>query len=604
MSTVGTSGGSGEFKGMSPSAALPDDRAASPPRRITETQINLRLALVALGLAAGVVAVVVLAPKGPPHLNPNMTFRTLPIVEGTSITYPGMSQDGEWVAYPAADGRGTWDLYFMNVNGGSARKVTSDSSVAISYVDVSPDGSRIVYCAYPSPMMDRLEVRVVSSHGGPNTLIAHDGNAARFSRDGRRVGYIVAPRYTASDHEELWSVGVDGKNIRREYVDSLGAQGRISFSWSPDAKSFAWIRSYPEGYQELFVISRGGVKEHQLTTDRKNIDEVFWTQQNNIVFSSNRGGNTNLWVVRASGGPPTQLTKGPGPDIGMRVSDDGKTLLYLQQQPVNRLWTVALDGTPPKPVTLQEERLGTPVLSADGQKIAIPLIDPDPIKLISHLVIMNRDGSDRRQLTSGDEVVFEPKWGPTGRRLAYLTRAATEPADSTRVFFVDEPGSSVPRPVATAQGFVWIDASTIMAIRKGVSYRVSVTNGAIEPASQDSITRISWPDRDYQLIEDGRAESQGLSLVRHGAGGQPETLKVISKTNPGLMSPDGRLISRYRSGGDIVLVDLPSLQERRLHNGPGPLALWGSGSMSWDRREMVFTDLRLISKLVLIENLR
>src|SRR5262249_29211807 len=122
----------------------------------------------------------------------------------------------------------------------------------------------------------------------------------------------VPPRFTTSDRTELWSVGVDGKDNRLEYVDSLGSRGRISFSWSPDGKSFAWIRSYPEGHQELFVVSRGGARERQLTFDRKNIDEVFWTLQNNIVYSSNRTGNSNLWMVRASGGPPVQITKGQG----------------------------------------------------------------------------------------------------------------------------------------------------------------------------------------------------------------------------------------------------------------------------------------------------
>src|SRR5262245_25505905 len=184
------------------------ERPTARSRPASETLGNLRLALLALAGIGVAVAVVVLAPKGPPHLNPNMTFRTLPIAEGTSITYPGMSQDGRWVAYPAADAHGTWDLYFMSMSGASPKKVTNDSSVAIAYVDMSADASHIVYCIYPTPMMARLEVRVVSSRGGRSTLIARDGNAARFSRDGRRVGYIVPPRFTTSDRTELWSVGV------------------------------------------------------------------------------------------------------------------------------------------------------------------------------------------------------------------------------------------------------------------------------------------------------------------------------------------------------------------------------------------------------------
>ena len=75
-------------------------------------------------------------------------------------------------------------------------------------------------------------------------------------------------------------------------------------------------------------------EERQLTFDKKNIDDVAWTRNGFIIFSSNRGGNTNLWVVPAEGGTPVQLTKGSGPDIGLSVSGDGQKLVYLQQQRV------------------------------------------------------------------------------------------------------------------------------------------------------------------------------------------------------------------------------------------------------------------------------
>ena len=70
------------------------------------------------------------------------------------------------------------------------------------------------------------------------------------------------------------------------------------------------------------MIPLAGGRERQLTHDGKNIDEVCWTRQGLIIFSSNRAGNTNLWAMRASGGPAVQITKGAGPDLGMRISAD------------------------------------------------------------------------------------------------------------------------------------------------------------------------------------------------------------------------------------------------------------------------------------------
>lgn len=70
-----------------------------------------------------------------PELNPNMTFRILQVFT-TQIGYPGLSPDGSWVAFPAADVNGKWDVYLMNTYGGESRRITSDSSGIIAAVDI------------------------------------------------------------------------------------------------------------------------------------------------------------------------------------------------------------------------------------------------------------------------------------------------------------------------------------------------------------------------------------------------------------------------------------------------------------------------------------
>ena len=63
-------------------------------------------------------AVFLLLPSHPSvELNPNMTQRLLDI-PFTQIGYPGLSADGNWAAFPAADARGKWDIYLMNTSGG------------------------------------------------------------------------------------------------------------------------------------------------------------------------------------------------------------------------------------------------------------------------------------------------------------------------------------------------------------------------------------------------------------------------------------------------------------------------------------------------------
>src|SRR6185503_12173863 len=104
----------------------------------------LWIGVAVIGAAAIVAGVFLLSKKSARELNPGMTTRVLQ-VPFTQISYPGLSPDGKWVAFPAADAGGKWDIYYMHSGEGEARRITLDSSEFSQQVaDISPDGSRIV----------------------------------------------------------------------------------------------------------------------------------------------------------------------------------------------------------------------------------------------------------------------------------------------------------------------------------------------------------------------------------------------------------------------------------------------------------------------------
>ena len=43
------------------------------------------------------------------------------------VSYASMSRDGNWIVFPAADDRGKFDVYMMNVSQGQPRRITHDS---------------------------------------------------------------------------------------------------------------------------------------------------------------------------------------------------------------------------------------------------------------------------------------------------------------------------------------------------------------------------------------------------------------------------------------------------------------------------------------------
>ena len=64
----------------------------------------------------------------------------------------------------------------------------------------------------------------------------------------------------------------------------------------------------------------------------------------------------------------------------MSVSRSGKTLLYLQQQPVGYLWTANIDGSSLRQISFDEREIWEPGISPDKKLIAFVMRDPDPLK--------------------------------------------------------------------------------------------------------------------------------------------------------------------------------------------------------------------------------
>jgi dipeptidyl aminopeptidase/acylaminoacyl peptidase len=377
--------------------------------------------------------------------------------------------------------------------------------------------------------------------------------------------------------------------------------GRVGFDWSPKGREVAWIRSYADGSQELFVVPLGGGAPRQLTHDHHNIDEVCWTRQDEILFSSNRGGNTNLWMVRATGGARVQVTKGAGPDIGMRISDDGQRLLYLQQQPVSRLWITNLVDPRPHEVPMDPVRLGTPALSADGTTIAVPVYDQDPIRPRAHLEIMNRDGSNRRRVTTGDDIVTAVQWASTGHRLLYAMTPAAGPFDSSAIMVTDAPGSDPGTAVAYGRPNGWMSDSSFIVNRAGKIYAVTLPSRHATLLTQDSVTTVPIPKRNFALVLDLRAATGGF-YVRSADG----SLHRFSKLDQPLVFAPRLEFALHPAGTDydhVVRVELPSLKQTPVR---GDLSSMRSGQVSigWDSRTIVYTEPRLTAKLVLIDHLR
>jgi Tol biopolymer transport system component len=101
-----------------------------------------------------------------------------------------VSQDGNWLVFPATDDQGKYDVYMMNVSQGQPRKVTNDSCNSIFYVSISPDASTIMYTRRRLPGQP-FEIVSVPSLGGRGKVIVERAQMAAWRPDGLRIDYLV-----------------------------------------------------------------------------------------------------------------------------------------------------------------------------------------------------------------------------------------------------------------------------------------------------------------------------------------------------------------------------------------------------------------------------
>ncbi|MBO0860409.1 MAG: PD40 domain-containing protein [Chloracidobacterium sp.] len=124
---------------------------------------------------------------------------------------------------------------------------------------------------------------------------------------------------------------------------------------------------------DLWIVSREGGAATRLTTgvgDETN--PVFSPDGAMIAFTGEYDGNTDVYVVPATGGSPKRLTWHPGADLVSGWTNDGKRVLFASSRNSHsgfpRLFTVGLDAGFPEEVPLPMAERGS--YSPDGAYIA------------------------------------------------------------------------------------------------------------------------------------------------------------------------------------------------------------------------------------------
>jgi TolB protein len=304
--------------------------------------------------------------------------------------------------------------------------VLASSCIALLGITPALSQSRRGDTAGPSAPVERhlRNIRQLTTAG--------ENAEAYFSPDGQQLIFQSNPGAsvpTACD--QMFVMKIDGSNRRQ-----LSKGGRTTCGYFfPDGKSILYASthlasmncpprpSYERGYvwpiyggYDIFRANPDGSNLRRLTTTPGYDAEATVGPDGRIVFTSVRDGDMEIYSMNADGGDVRRLTNRPGPDGGPWFSPDGQQIVFRGH-----------------PMTEPKE------LADYRSLLSQELWRPTTLEIF----VMNRDGSNLRQVTRLGGANFAPAWTTDGRRIIFASNSRDPRGRNFDIFLVNVDGSGL-----------------------------------------------------------------------------------------------------------------------------------------------------------------
>ena len=373
---------------------------------------------------------------------------------------PSWSPDGSQVAYARQIYQDThWESHIWVVNAdGTGKRQLTRGDVWDNDPAWSPDGTQLLFSRISATGRDADGDRIDSDRY--ITLMNADGTNKRFltvggawdhspawSPDGRQFAYIA--------FDSVWIRDIRRSRGRAVASDAYWDGG---LSWSPDGTKVAFIRRDGEE-ASIRLVQIDTASEEVLADTAGQESYPRWSPdgQRILYFTTADDGSRQAWAAGASGrqvgiAPGQLVVRGTAPaagGCGGAAGDAARQLASLgdAHDPAwspdctrivvtrNRsLWLARNDGTDLRRLTPYDARTSSAAAwSPDGTRIAYARTDDVDDRWMSHIWLINADGTGHTQFTDGDVWDDESSWSPDGTRLAFSRQwGGTRDADGNR----------------------------------------------------------------------------------------------------------------------------------------------------------------------------
>lgn len=486
---------------------------------------------------------------------PTEPIKMTRLTSSGNVTRAAISPDGKFLAYVEGDGE-KQSLWTKQIATNSNVQVVQPSETNYFDVIFTPDGNYIYYLAQSGNEKAASLFKTPTLGGNAIKVLSQVGEAISFSRDGSQVAF---QRYDVKTTESgIFVVNANGTNERK--VASVSGHEWFSTrgpAWSPDGKFIACgagdDRKFPQ--MTMMIIDVAGQNTKPLTTQRwDSLGRSVWLDDGSgILFTAGESGTNaprQVWHIGYPTGKARRVTQDLNSYSEISVTADGNTLIATQRDQTSNIW-VSPSADVNKAQKLEggrDDGAGGLGWTPDGRIVYISSASGN-----TELWVMNKDGSDRRQITNDGATKFDLDVSPDGRYVIFVSEAT---------------GAKLWR--------VGLDGSGL----------TQLTNG-----NYDSTPRVS-PDGKWVLYSSYNSGVLTLWKVPID-GGEPAQMTELYSTEPDI-SPDGKTIAAFHNDGNSAtkLLLLPidggaSHQERDL---PQNIDWWAGPRWTPDGQSITYLE--------------